>query len=73
VAIGTFLIGYLKFALGLVNVPGKVINILTGLLLILAILLPGRIAALETRRSMRRGRIDAGQSAVGEEASRDAG
>ncbi len=73
VAIGTFLIGYLKFALGLVNVPGKVINILTGLLLILAILLPGRIAALEKRRSMRRERMDAGQSATGEEASADAG
>jgi rhamnose transport system permease protein len=54
VVIGTFLIGYLKFALGLVNVPGKVINIVTGVLLVLAILLPGRVAALQARVGLQR-------------------
>lgn len=48
VIIGIFLIGFLKFGMGLINVPGKVMNIIIGFLLIVAIMLPdyiGRIRA----------------------------
>ena len=41
VIIGIFLIGFLKFGMGLINVPGKVMNIIIGFLLIVAIMLPG--------------------------------
>jgi len=40
VVISIFIIGFLKFGMGLINVPGKVMNIIIGLLLILAIMLP---------------------------------
>jgi rhamnose transport system permease protein len=40
VIIATFLLGYMKFGMGVLNVPGKVMNIITGVLLIVAILLP---------------------------------
>jgi len=40
VIISIFIIGFLKFGMGLINVPGKVMNIIVGLLLILAIMLP---------------------------------
>ncbi len=53
VIIGIFLIGFLKFGMGLVNVPGKVMNIVTGILLILAVLLPGWIGGLQQRARMR--------------------
>ena len=49
VIIGTFLIGFLKFGMGLINVPGKVMNIVIGFLLIFAIMLPGYIHALRSR------------------------
>ncbi|GAJ19552.1 unnamed protein product, partial [marine sediment metagenome] len=38
VVISIFIIGFLKFGMGLINVPGKVMNIIIGLLLILAIM-----------------------------------
>jgi rhamnose transport system permease protein len=44
VILGIFLLGFLKFGMGLINVPGNVQNIFSGVLLILAILLPGFIA-----------------------------
>jgi rhamnose transport system permease protein len=53
VIIGIFLIGFLKFGMGLVNVPGKVMNIVTGVLLILAVLLPGWVGGLQQRARMR--------------------
>jgi rhamnose transport system permease protein len=53
VIIGIFLIGFLKFGMGLVNVPGKVMNIATGVLLILAVLLPGWVGRLQQRARMR--------------------
>ena len=40
VIIAAFLLGFMKFGMGVVNVPGKVMNIVTGVLLIVAILLP---------------------------------
>ncbi len=41
VIISIFLIGFLRFGMGLINVPGKVMNIVVGFLLIIAIMLPG--------------------------------
>ncbi len=35
--VATFLLGYLKFGLGVLNVPGKVMNIVTGVLLVVAV------------------------------------
>jgi rhamnose transport system permease protein len=40
VILSTFVLGFLKFGMSLVNVPGRVMNILTGTLLIIAILVP---------------------------------
>ena len=40
VIISIFLIGFLKYGMGLINVPGKVMNIVVGFLLIIAIMLP---------------------------------
>jgi rhamnose transport system permease protein len=54
VIIGIFLIGFLKFGMGLINVPGKVMNIVIGFLLIIAIMLPGYIGNLKGRFLLRR-------------------
>ena len=48
VIIAAFILGYMRFGMGVLNVPGKVMNILTGALLIVAILLP---RGIETARS----------------------
>lgn len=40
VLISIFLLGFLKFGMGVLNISGKVMNIITGILLIVAILLP---------------------------------
>ena len=53
VVIGIFLIGFLKFGMGLINVPGKVMNIVIGFLLIIAIMLPGYIGNLKGRFLLR--------------------
>ena len=53
VIIGIFLIGFLKFGMGLINVPGKVMNIVIGFLLIIAIMLPGYIGNLKGRFLLR--------------------
>lgn len=53
VIIGIFLIGFLKFGMGLINVPGKVMNIVIGFLLIIAIMLPGYIGTLKGRFLLR--------------------
>jgi rhamnose transport system permease protein len=53
VVIGIFLIGFLKFGMGLVNVPGKVMNIVTGILLIMAVLLPGWVGKFQQRARIR--------------------
>ena len=49
VVIAIFLIGFLKFGMGLVNIPGKVMNIVIGFLLIIAIMLPGYINNLREK------------------------
>jgi rhamnose transport system permease protein len=54
VIISIFLIGFLKFGMGLINVPGVVMNIVIGLLLIIAILLPGSVGRLRNRFLLRR-------------------
>lgn len=40
VVLSTFILGFLKFGMALVNIPGRVMNIVTGSLLIFAILVP---------------------------------
>jgi rhamnose transport system permease protein len=54
VIIAIFLLGFMKFGMGVLNVPGKVMNIVTGVLLIVAILLPKAVAAARNRALMRR-------------------
>lgn len=62
VIIGIFLIGFLKFGMGLINVPGKVMNIVIGFLLIFAIMLPGYIRALRNRSLLKRQREKPGKT-----------
>lgn len=62
VIIGIFLIGFLKFGMGLINVPGKVMNIVIGFLLIFAIMLPGYIRALRDRSLLKRQREKPGKT-----------
>jgi rhamnose transport system permease protein len=54
VIIGIFLIGFLKFGMGLINVPGKVMNIVIGFLLIVAIMLPGYVHSIRSRILLKR-------------------
>ncbi len=49
VIISIFLLGFLRFGMGLVNVPGKVMSIVSGFLLIIAILLPEFIRNIRER------------------------
>jgi rhamnose transport system permease protein len=56
VILGIFLLGFLKFGMGLINVPGNVQNIFAGVLLILAILIPGYVARAQERARLRRTR-----------------
>lgn len=56
VILGIFILGFLRFGMGLINVPGNVQNIFSGVLLLLAILLPGWAGALRERRRLRRER-----------------
>lgn len=46
VVLSTFVLGFLKFGMALMNVPGRVMNILTGALLIFAILVPKALTGL---------------------------
>jgi rhamnose transport system permease protein len=52
--IAIFLLGYLKFGMSVLNVPGKVMNIITGVLLVVAILLPRAVESLKQRALLRR-------------------
>jgi rhamnose transport system permease protein len=54
VIIAAFLLGFMKFGMGVVNVPGKVMNIVTGALLIIAILLPRFIDSARRRALLKR-------------------
>jgi len=53
VIIAIFLLGYLRFGMGILNVPGKVMNIITGALLVVAILLPRGIEDARKRALLR--------------------
>lgn len=61
VIIATFLLGYMKFGMGVMNVPGKVMNIITGALLIIAILLP-RAIEVARRNALLRGQYSASKA-----------
>jgi rhamnose transport system permease protein len=54
VIIAAFLLGYMKFGMGVLNVPGKVMNIVTGTLLVVAILLPRAVESLRRRALLRK-------------------
>jgi rhamnose transport system permease protein len=53
VVIAVFLLGFARFGLALVNVPGQVADIVTGFLLIVAVLLPGALGRYRARRLVR--------------------
>jgi rhamnose transport system permease protein len=53
VILGIFLLGFLKFGMGLINVMGTVQNIFSGVLLIVAILLPGWVAQRQERARLK--------------------
>jgi rhamnose transport system permease protein len=54
VIIATFLLGYMKFGMGVLNVPGKIMNIITGVLLIVAILLPRVVESAKRKALLKR-------------------
>ncbi len=53
VVIAVFLLGFARFGLALVNVPGQVADIVTGFLLIVAVLLPASLERFRARRLVR--------------------
>jgi rhamnose transport system permease protein len=54
VIIAIFLLGFMKFGMGVINVPGKVMNIVTGVLLVVAILLPRIVDSARKRALLKR-------------------
>ena len=52
VILAIFLVGYLKFGMGLMMLSAKVMIITTGLLLIVAVLLPGLLDTIKGRRKL---------------------
>jgi len=52
VLLGIFFIGYLKFGMGLLNISAKIMIITTGMLLIFAVLLPGILDRIKSRRKI---------------------
>ncbi len=54
VILGVFLLGFLQFGMALVNIPGQVMNIATGFILIIAILVPELIRRARNRASLAR-------------------
>lgn len=53
VIVAIFLLGYLKFGMGLINLSAKIMIITTGILLIIAVLLPGFLDTLKAKRKLR--------------------
>jgi rhamnose transport system permease protein len=53
VILSIFSIGFLRYGMSLVNIPGTVMNIVIGFLLIIAIMLPGALASLRRRLIVR--------------------
>ncbi len=64
VLMAIFLLGYLKFGMGLINLSAKVMIITTGLLLIIAVLLPGFLDTVKARRKLRRQQKESGMVEV---------
>ncbi len=54
VLIASFLLGYLKYGMGIMSISGKVMIITTGFLLIGAVLLPGMLDKVKENRKLRR-------------------
>lgn len=52
VVIANLLLGYLKYGMGLINVPGRVMNLVTGALLIVAVVLPETFKRLDQRKRL---------------------
>jgi len=53
VIISVFIIGFLKFGMGLINIPGKVMNIVLGFLLIIAIMLPELLKRIKPKNNIK--------------------
>lgn len=53
VIVAIFLLGFVRYGLSLVNVPGQVSDIVTGFLLLVAIMIPGMLKRAEDRRRVR--------------------
>ena len=58
VLIATFLLGYLKYGMGIMSISGKIMIITTGFLLIGAVLLPGLLDKVKESRKLRRQRAE---------------
>jgi len=54
VVLSVFLLGFMQFGMGLVNIPGQVMNIATGFILIIAIMVPELIRRARNRASLAR-------------------
>ena len=54
VILAVFFIGYLKFGMGLMTLSAKVMIITTGALLIVAVLLPGILDTIKSKRKLAR-------------------
>lgn len=54
VIVAVFLIGFLQFGMALLNIPGQVMNIVTGFILIIAIMVPEIIRRIQTRVALAR-------------------
>jgi len=52
VIISVFIIGFLKFGMGLINIPGKVMNIVVGFLLVIAIMLPELLKRIKPKNNI---------------------
>ncbi|MBN2860092.1 MAG: ABC transporter permease [Sphaerochaetaceae bacterium] len=53
VTVAIFLLGYLKFGMGLLNISAKIMIITTGVLLIIAVLLPNFLDLIKAKRKLR--------------------
>ncbi len=58
VVIASFLLGYLKFGMALVQLPAKVMVITTGALLIVAVLIPQILIVVKARRKLKAQRLE---------------
>ena len=54
VVLASFLLGYLKYGMGIMSISGKVMIITTGFLLVGAVLLPGMLDKIKENRKLRR-------------------